>query len=244
MAKSLVNQDYWDQSYRNYRFIAVSSDSQIWQWIKKNIQVKKGATCFEVGCFPGSFLAKFGEIGYQLSGLDLTPRVATDLPIWLKSLGFKVGRIKRADFLTYRSSQKYDLVCSFGFIEHFDNWKEVIVRHTYLVKKGGYLIITTPNFSGLVQRGFHFFLDLKNYQRHNIASMDPDAWAKILRRLNYKIIAAGYFGKFDFWYECEAKNKFQRPLAGIVSKLAPHLGRLSPDNRFYSPFCGIIARKL
>jgi hypothetical protein len=126
--------------------------------------------------------------------------------------------------------------------EHFENWAEIIIKHTKLLKVGGYLIIETPNFAGLFQKVFHVLVDYDNYKRHVIESMNPKKWAFILGN-DFEIIYTGYFGIFTFWHENNKTNILQKIIIkgfGILGKILRRL----PCYRLYSPFCGIIARKL
>lgn len=103
-------------------------DNAIRKWIENYFSVMSSSyhsrSVLEIGCFPGKFLSVFGELGYELNGIDISPRVETDLPIWLRDKGYKTGNFINADFFDYADSRKYGVVCSFGFIEHFVNWQE------------------------------------------------------------------------------------------------------------------------
>jgi len=146
--------------------------------------------CLEVGCFPGRFLTLFGERGYALSGIDFAKGLER-VPVWLQSLGYDVGSFPKADFMTHDFGRRFDVVYSLGVVEHLTNWNEAIVRHAALVKPGGHLMIGAPNFSGLLQRVLHRYLDLPSYVTHYIPSMSAAAWAKILARIGFEILLEG-----------------------------------------------------
>lgn len=243
MNRNLVNQNHWDEEYKKFYFNKINLDNSIAKLIIKYFNNKKG-TVFEAGCFPGNFLSVFGTLGYELNGLDKTPRTKTDLIKWLKDNNFKIGKIEVGDFTKITNNIKYDIVCSFGFIEHFDNTKEIILKHDIITKNGGYLIITTPNFSGYLQRKFHQFFDKENYLRHNIKSMNPYNWKKILEEANYNVIYCGWFGKIDFWVEEQKRSNVQKLLIKLILKMVRLLRILPlPNSKIYSPCCGIIAIK-
>ena len=151
--KNLASQDYWDDAYANYSLHdKVGDDDIVKKWILNNVQKGNGLSCLEIGCFPGRYLTVMGDLGYTLSGVDLTPRVKDEFPEWLKSEGYSVGTFVQEDFFKFQPKQKFDLVCSFGFIEHFTNWESVLLKHIELINETGYLVIETPNFRGWVQK--------------------------------------------------------------------------------------------
>ena len=126
----------------------------------------RGGTCFEVGCYPGMFLAYLGlEHEFTVSGIDATPQVTDRLVRHLEKLGVRVGTLHHGNVFTFVSPERYDVVCSFGFIEHFAHVDNVIGRHVALLKPGGTLVLTCPNFRGL-QYVLHRLLDSENLARH------------------------------------------------------------------------------
>lgn len=241
---NLVPQQYWDKGYENLTLDIAPKDDMVRQWIESFFCRKNEGRCLEIGCFPGRYLAVFGELGYELNGIDLTPRVDADLPTWLRLQNYKVGNFVNINFRDYKPQEKFDVVSSFGYIEHFVNWKEILKQQAMLVKEDGYLVVETPNFYGLIQRVLHVLFDNNNYKRHNILSMNPTLWSREAQTLNFEIIYCGAFGAFDFWFESQERNYLQRKLLDkMIKHLFPCIKKLPKDNRAYSPYCGLIARK-
>ena len=240
---SLVTQDYWDQLWKGIRFKAAPKVDPTRVWLVKHISPGQGS-CIEIGCFPGTYLAVLGELGYVLHGIDLAPGVDTELPQWFSNQGYRVGTFLRGDFLNYEFPDTYDLVCSFGFIEHFQEWRSVLAKHARLVRPGGRLVVTTPNFRGGLQHALHYTLDRQNYRRHFIASMHPGKWVKLIRYLGFDIEYMGYFGEFLFWVDKQQRNFLQRYLVGFITGHLDDLRRVLPRDTFMvSPYCGVIARR-
>lgn len=240
-----VDKAYWLDAYGKLGFRVAPKDHVVRAWFEKYIPRGNGR-CIEIGCFPGQFLACFGELGYRLNGLDLIPAVETTLPQWLKSCGYPVENFYKEDFLNFETNDTYDIVASFGFVEHFSDWQDIIRRHMKLVATGGYLIISAPNFRGAFQRAFQAAFNSESYKRHNIKAMAPEAWAGIIEKQGFEILFSGYYGSIDYWVNEQKRN--------IVSKLAVHffIDILLPLLKFlplprhkklYSPICGVIARK-
>jgi L-malate glycosyltransferase len=236
--------EYWDNSYKQLTLKIAPPDDVLRIWLQKHVPKGKNSTCLEIGCFPGRYLAVMGKMSYKLYGIDLTERVLTDLPLWLKKQGYQIGKFFREDIYLFaaRHNMKFDIVCSFGFIEHFTNWPEILELHARQVSNGGLLVIATPNFNGLIQKSLHTILDSENYQRHNVTAMCPSKWQNHLESSGFSISFAGPIGSFNFWTDSPNANIFQVIGAKLIRKMIPLAKRLPPSS-IYSPFYGIVARK-
>jgi SAM-dependent methyltransferase len=117
------------------------------------------------------------------------------------------------------SQEQFDVVLSLGFIEHFNNFCDVIYDHARLCKEGGLVIIGAPNFASPIQRALHRALDEKNLADHVLEAMYPKTWATFLACLGFQIDYAGSIGGFDFWHETPADN----PSITVMQNLIPHL---------------------
>jgi len=244
----LVDQSFWDQAYQNKKFCKPEQDDFLAGALLKYIPPSNGGKALEIGCYPGGFLTILGDLGYELHGMDRTPYVP-QLAQWLSEQGYQVGELSTGDFRQFSTPLKFDVVCSFGFIEHFQDYLDLLKKHAQLVEKNGYLFLSTPNFSGYAQRIFHFLLDHKNLKRHHLKSMNPKAWAEALLPMNFEIVFAGYGGGAHFWIAKDA-----HPLQKLIAKgflyLKKNLGKLFSFN--YSNWnhpavasdCLIVAKKL
>ena len=195
-----VQQQHWDESYQNTGFAPPAKDDFLRLSILKYISPTETGKAIEIGCYPGGYLSVLGDLGYELNGIDLTPKTE-DLTMCFKNAGYKVGKIEKADFTTFATMGMYDVVASFGFVEHFDNYLQMILKHVSLVNRGGYLIISTPNFRGILQYIFHLLFDTPGLRRHNLKSMNPEEWAAILAQNGFEIMFSGYGGGAQFWMD-------------------------------------------
>ena len=240
---NLAQQSYWDNSYADYHFQAVPKDDVIRVWIEKFVPDAGSGSCFEAGCFPGRYLAIFAAKGYEVNGIDLTPRVTDELPEWFKNQGYRCGLFQRQDFFQFNTSTRFNVVCSFGFIEHFKNWKEVIAKHADLTADNGYVVIVTPNFKGVLQQVIHRYLDSENLKRHYLPSMNPRKWKKILAAHGFEIAYAGYIGTFDFWVDKAPQSFFKKLIYHSLHKYKSLISRFAGTGSFASPYIGIVAKK-
>ena len=198
----------------------------------------------EIGCFPGRYLAYFGDRGFELNGVDLTPRVAPEMRDWLVAAGYRIGRIELGDFFRFEDERGFDVVLSNGFLEHFPDWERCFARHLDLVKPGGMILLATPNFVGGLQKFLHGTLDRENFDRHCLAAMDLSAWRRLAEERGFDVVATEYFYEFDFWNGPQRRPFWQKGLSRTIRALVPLLRLLIPSGSpSAAPYLGIVARR-
>jgi len=240
---TLVDQSYWDTGYAGMRPMMAPTDDVVRQWMETTIPKALGEQhALEVGCFPGRYLAVLGLMGYVVHGVDRTPAVDR-MKAAFDTMGLRTGEFTQADFLAHRPVRNYDLVCSFGFIEHFTDWRGVLARHADHVEPGGLLVIGTPNFRGWVQHLLHWCLDATNLRRHHLGAMVPSLWADVLLSQGFEVIMQGHVGRFEFWSDSPPPNVFQRAIGRALRWITPTLRSVPPGNAALSPYAVLIARK-
>lgn len=209
----------------------------------------KGKTCLEIGCVPGVFLTYLCKnFGYFPEGIDYVSDTEKITGETLKINGINEYRIYEEDFITWNLPKKYDLVCSFGFIEHFTGPTEekVIRKHIELLKPGGKLILEVPNFN-YGQYLIRFFLTRKILNEHNIAVMNLGYFRRMAKEFDLKILYLGYCGgTFRLWADRESLTFPRGKIYTALKLLEANIKRAKMDkinNRFFSPFILFIAQK-
>jgi SAM-dependent methyltransferase len=243
--KDYAGNEYWLTGYENYIFQRQTAEDNIYQFIRKYFKKANGdETAIELGSYPGTYISEFGELGYEINGIDIHPGNSSYLKVWLESKGYKIGKFISEDLFEFNKGKRYDIVSSFGLIEHFSNYLELIDKHDALLKKGGKLVITTPNYRGFIQKFLHRCFDYNDYKIHYIPAMQPEIWAKHLAKKGYKIEFSGYFGRFSFWVRMDNKsglNKFLLIQWFRFAKIVSFFVRF--ESKHFSRFCGIVATK-
>ena len=239
---SVIAQTYWDQVWNGWT-IAYDEGSILFRE-KFDRHLLAGGTCFEVGCFPGNFLIYLSRrFGYTVSGIDATPGIESRMPEHLRSHGVTIGKLYSGDFFTFEHEEQYDVVCSFGFIEHFENLDTVIERHIRLVKPGGVLVISCPNFrkvQWLVRRT----LEPANLRRHVLETMNLKAWRRVLERNGMEVLEDGYYRTAAFWSGDTRDTWWARRAANLMMRLARRVDlHVNWPNRFTSPYMVSFSRK-
>ena len=238
MANNLTDRNFWKAYWTNYEYEKIPSKVPFNAFFHR---LKNKDSFIEIGGFPGIFSAYFYLKGCkEVSLLDFY--IDEDIV-----RGFeKVNNIPEntihcieSDFFTFKTRKKYDIVFSFGFIEHFYDTKDVIQRHSDLLADNGRLLIVLPNFrglNGLVQ----YIFDRKNFHAHNLNSMKLSLLKEITVDLNLTNISVEYSRKPMLWLEPKVSTLLIRKLIKVFSyaiKLFPVKCRL------LSPYIIIYAEK-
>jgi 2-polyprenyl-3-methyl-5-hydroxy-6-metoxy-1,4-benzoquinol methylase len=213
----------------------------------KYLNRSEGKSCIEIGCVPGRFLAFISKkFGYFPEGIDYVESTKKITEETLQNNGIKNYRIYKEDFLKWIPLKQYDLVCSFGFIEHFrgNANREMVRKHIDLIKPGGKLIMDIPNFN-YCQYLFHFLLNREILRQHNIKIMNLSYFKKIAEDYNLRILHLDYYGGlFGYFGLSDKPNLFQRAfykLLRLIAKKTKGLAML--NNRFLSPFIIFVSEK-
>ncbi|TRX13473.1 class I SAM-dependent methyltransferase [Flavobacterium gawalongense] len=243
--KHLTTLDYWTKAHGNIN-IELNSNDLIKKWISNYIDFKKIKSVFEIGCYPGRYLTIFGDQGVEVNGVDYIKDVSK-LPDMFKLKKYKVGQFYNSDFFEFTPDNKYDCVMSLGFIEHFHNWEKTMINHFDFINDNGYLIIEVPNFRGLLQRIPRMLFDYKNYKRHNLDSMNLEAWNRILIENDFEIIYSGYFGGYILWFEVEQEKRINRLFKKYIIRFLTFIRKIffhsKDESSCFSCAIGIIAKK-
>ncbi|WP_428328584.1 class I SAM-dependent methyltransferase [Mucilaginibacter sp.] len=209
MEQNLTDRSFWKSFWESKKDLIfyIKPNYVFGDILGKLIAEKKIKTAIELGGFPGyyaTYLKKYQHLDTSLFDYYVHPELINQL---LEKNGLKPGDISiiEADLFTYKPEKLYDMVLSFGLIEHFNDTKAIIETHLQFLKPGGTLFITLPNFTGVngwVQRKF----DKDNYDKHNISSMNPDLLADSCRALGLKEVESYYHGRFTVWLENKAEQ--------------------------------------
>ncbi len=178
MAKKLAKKSYWDSVHKKGFGYVQSPLLQGLQNYELNLLVKKYAkkakakTIFEVGCAPANYLIAFNkQFNLDVAGVEYSEEGMKKIEENFSKNNVK-GKIFHADFFDdaflKKNKNKYDIVYSIGFIEHFDNPQECIDRHFALVKESGYVIIAIPNLRSIYKP----FLSKELIDSHNLTIME------------------------------------------------------------------------
>jgi SAM-dependent methyltransferase len=116
--------------------------------LTKYLPIDAGYSLIEIGCAPGGWLAYFNrQFKYAVSGVEYAKNAAAATYRNMSLLGIEAEILTQDFFLLDCERNKYDLVFSAGFIEHFLDLSPVMDRICALSRR--YVITIVPNTFGI-----------------------------------------------------------------------------------------------
>ncbi len=239
----LAGKEFWDAKNRFHPQLHTKKYGVFMDFFRQLADEFKNKDLIEIGAIPGYFCVLFNKnFGCKITGLDYG-----DENIFKRTMqqyGVADYDFIKADFLDYKSDKLYDIVSSYGFIEHFSDTEDILKRHIAMVGSGGYLILTVPNFTRL-QFLFHFLFDRDNLKNHNTGKpMDKKFLEKFIVSNNLTIVFSEYSKSSKFWITDSGK-KWRRPWELFAKSIGKVLNTALSGvaSKYTSTYLIIIAKK-
>jgi SAM-dependent methyltransferase len=259
----LTTVGYWEQGHgggaEELRVDASAGESAPWWrrdasdyqnflvWRRLDMHLPRGSHLrfLEVGAAPGRNLVQFRRrFGYDPYGVEYTDAGMRLMEATLRAHGIPESHAIHADFFAegFQAAHResFDVVGSFGFLEHFGRPKEVVRKHLDLVKPGGTLVITIPNFRYL-NYYLKAFYNKSFIPTHNLDLMDPDVFSRCFQHDDFKVAFCGPVGSFQFPQPSHTA-RWKRLIEKVLGKvqlaanatLRATAGERAPESRYFS----------
>jgi 2-polyprenyl-3-methyl-5-hydroxy-6-metoxy-1,4-benzoquinol methylase len=198
----LTGTEFWDEYWRKQHNSSgidrtYSFDRCLSKALEKVLHRNSGASILEVGCAPGRWMSFFGsDLGLYPSGIEYSPIGVEVTKNLLRMLNVKFGTFYTGDFFEIEPKPIYDIVASFGFIEHFDDAIAVCKRHEAWIKPGGMLVLGVPNFNG-IYRPIQLLLDSDILRKHNTKIMNKEFFVELQTDIMMRLQRFSFIGSFE-----------------------------------------------
>lgn len=182
MSDRKSSNDYWENEWEKFdpseeiSLDEKDSKNLLYILIAKNLRkvfslnnIKPNSTFFEIGCGGSRWLPFFAkEFGFKVGGVDYTDSGVAGALNACKHSNIKANIIKGdyEQMSSALSGERFDVVASFGFVEHFEDTKQCISHIMKVSKKNGIIITIIPNMAGLYGLGYKL-LKPSVYAIHN-----------------------------------------------------------------------------
>lgn len=200
----LTSADFWDDRYEN-----LEKPSGVTSWLRGKAHWQFDSmlaylldsvstnpmNILEIGCAPGNILESIHRLRpqHQLHGIDFVPHGVKMTQKRLSDAKIP-AIIHQGDVRKFSPSQKYDMVISTGFVEHFSNPVEMLEHHARLASPNGHVVVTVPNYAHPLVRTFIQRFDAGTFESHNLSIMNKSALRKAMKAASLKNLSIGSAG--------------------------------------------------
>ncbi len=207
-----------------------------------------GSRLLEIGAARSRWLPYFARnFGLRVTGLDYSQEGCDQARAILARAG-QQGDVVCADLFNPPAALlgRFDLVASFGVVEHFQDTAGAIAACARLLAPGGRMITTVPNLTGAIgtlQRlldpkvyGIHVPLGPRELRvAHERVGLDVDRCGYLMPA-NWRVVVVPPTGR--------GRRLARRALGGATKLVwaADRLGARVPPNRLTSPYVACVAR--
>lgn len=187
----------------------------------------KGLKLLDIGCGTGWFLEAAKESGFEIYGQD----IGKELSKWT---GEKLGaKIWSCDIGLISDEFQMDIITMFDVIEHVEKPLDFLLKAKRLLKKGGKILIFTPNFdslavevmkqhSNIVWPGVH----LLGFTRKSIESLAQNAGMRIC----YYATCGIDMGDMKSYFEWKKDNNLSEACVKLYDLIQPALDAAGAGN--------------
>lgn len=259
--KNKYSLDFWNEYYNEERKVCIkpkggffgSYDTYLCDKIfEKYLPVNKGsreqAKVCEIGSGDGKLLRKIADkFNYEPFGIEYASKSTEDA----KEMGINLIENDAFDEAVLEKYKEYfDVVYSYGFVEHIIPPEKAVKIHLQLLKKGGYFFVQIPRL-----KGFNY-LKVKLFRpefisQHNLDLMEGEALRAACKSDNVEELFCKNYGTFKLrislpkksarWYVLKTicvLEYFLNPVCRLIFKDKGF------ETRLFSPCVIFIGRKI
>ena len=142
-------------------------------------QFRKTGKLIDVGCGIGYFLEEAKKRGWEVYGTEYTEEAIQICEG--KGITMKKGKLNPTDF----EAESFDVITNFEVIEHINNPQEEIQNFNQILRKGGLVYITTPNWNALLRYRLKAAYNVIVYPEH-LSYYTPRTIKKLFKSKGFK----------------------------------------------------------
>lgn len=223
--------------YKNYTGLTKCLTAEAIKKIPIIKKYAKGKKLLDAGSGTGIFAQVAQNTGFKVFANDISTFVKNELR--KKNIPCLFGPLEKIN-----TNERFDIITAWDMVEHIPDIQMMATSFNKLLKKGGYLFITTPNTKSIDTR----FLGKRGYiykrVPEHVVFLNPKSITKLLENNGFKIIKImpwGFVRDLDFIAGC-LKN--YSPLFASLGPLFKFL-RISKKSFFFPMIdCLVIAKKI
>ena len=200
--------DYYSNNYERTKYLSPITVKRFHEILDRLEPYRKTGKLLDVGAGYGFFLEVAKQRGWEVYGTELTDEAIVHCES--KGLNMFKGEFHKIDF----ENESFDAVVSIEVLEHLNTPKEFVAKASQILRKGGILYLTTPNFNSVLRYRLKDQYNVIEYPNH-LCYYTPQTLQKL-------------FSENGF-------NKLELKTTGIsITRLRTSQGKGKPDREFVS----------
>ena len=188
--KPIPTQDELNEVYEGYGRNDYLSDLtiQAYERVLDSFEpYRKTNKLIDVGCGIGYFLEVAKRRGWEVYGTEFTEEAVKICEE--KGAKMELGVLNPSNY----ESESFDVVCSFEVIEHINNPLEELSSFNQILRKGGLVYCTTPNFNAVERFQLGAEWNVLTYPEH-LSYYTPKTLTRVFKETGFntkKVLATG-----------------------------------------------------
>ena len=254
----ITTRDYWEQSWSLTEIpdpvdpAADGPEHMLHRALHQELTRVLGPRCapgsrlIEIGCGGSRWLPYFRRtFGFEIAGIDYSLSGIARLKLILDKAGLSAG-IVHGDLFSPPPEmvERFDVVTSFGVVEHFDRTADAVAACARYLRPGGIMITEVPTMRGLYGLMYRWFKP-SIYRKH--VPLSRQALAEAHQQAGLQVRKCRYLLGLPVVLTRPSRadpllRRLAFALSAPVSWLARH-GVAIPPNGMMSPYALCIATK-
>lgn len=202
-----------------YKYLPVRIDRFLYTSLRRvaSVNTVHPLKYIELGCAPGNMLNIVGRFGLplELHGADYSQNGLAMAGEFLSKQGINVQYILE-DIFEAPTREMYDVVASYGVVEHFNSLESVLAAHSKYLRKNGWLLVTLPNFSNPLLKSYRQRFVPESLETHNLDIMNLGI-AKTIEQCGFTNVTGRAIGSMWFPLPCGRSPHMRAVRAGAFT---------------------------
>ncbi len=186
----------------------------------------------DVGCGIGYFLETAQTKGWEVYGTEYTDRAVEICAA--KGISMQKGELNPDLY----ASESFDIITSFEVIEHINNPREEVEKFYRLLRRGGMVYITTPNFNSMLRYYLKEHYNVIAYPEH-LSYYTPATLQRLMETMGFRKVWIKTTGISPMRFTSSLRKQQEQKSANsdTVPELSPvYVAPESPDERLRQSF--------
>ncbi|MFA5479643.1 MAG: class I SAM-dependent methyltransferase [Candidatus Muiribacteriota bacterium] len=244
MRKTDIN--YWENIWKQKNIDMLDENEPLNKFIINYLKKipAENKKIIEAGCANSRWVKFLTENGFEVSGIDYSEEGIKNLKIYCDKNRIKCNLYLKDIFDDIPFlKEKFDVLISFGLVEHFEDYSEVIQKLSCFLKKDGIIITVIPNLKNSIYYKIQKLSEKNILKKHVMINLKDleNAHSSCFEKIN-----CAYAGKINFFITNfgSKKNlsiKIIRFIFYILNKIFSKI--ITRESSFYSQSIVYIGRK-